>query len=691
TLIYRDAVNGRDERFDDLNLRIVAESLSGPFAAKGSLRAFGIEAAFEATLGRLVEEGATPFNVVVKPVDETARLQVSGAISTHPGTTAVNGRLKGEGQNLARLMESLTGRGSWPSALAQPVSIQGEISVDQRIATVSNLGLELGGFRFAGGMTTKFRPPFDARITLSAAQLDLDGLLTVGPSDLGAEGETGATAADGQEAENVWVLPADANARLEVSVEALIYRGQLIRQLRVDAGLGDGELQLERATALLPGSSDISLTGRFGEADGEAQFDGHLEAASDNLRGLLQWAGADLGAVPSDRLRRMSVSGRVTGSPKQIAISELDLRVDLSRLSGGLVIAPRQRPGFGVGLALDTINLDAYLPSAAARKPQTVASDGEQAGDDGEGAGDGLALLDRFDANLNLRAGSVTLRGATAKDLQVEATLQGGVLEFRTARIGNLAGGEISYIGRVDKVASEPELDGGLEISIGEPVRLASLLGLDPDAFAKVPALSGEGRITGRLEDLALEARVTGAGGRLEIAGALRPAARPPAVDLRLTGRHPSFAALLEMAGRPLPAGSDLGVVDLALRVAGDSGRFRISELKGAFGPARLSGGFDLALDGTGPAISNLDVGIDAAYADAGQLAGLAGLIEPPPAGLGSLEFKTRLNGGPTQARLDELQANIGPIQLAGSVGLDLNGLAPALESYDVSVAAKHP
>ncbi|MDX1576753.1 MAG: AsmA family protein, partial [Kiloniellales bacterium] len=34
---------------------------------------------------------------------------------------------------------------------------------------------------------------------------------------------------------------------------------------------------------------------------------------------------------------------------------------------------------------------------------------------------------------------------------------------------------------------------------------------------------------------------------------------------------------------------------------------------------------------------------------------------------------------------------NIGPIQLAGSVGLDLNGLAPALESYDVSVAAKHP
>ena len=66
----------------------------------------------------------------------------------------------------------LTGRRSWPSALAQPVSIQGEVSVDQRVATVSDLSLELGGFRFAGEMTTSLQPPFDARITLNATQLE---------------------------------------------------------------------------------------------------------------------------------------------------------------------------------------------------------------------------------------------------------------------------------------------------------------------------------------------------------------------------------------------------------------------------------------------------------------------------------------------------------------------------------------
>ncbi len=697
TLIYRDAAGGRDERIDDLNLRIVAESLSGPFAAKGSLRAYGIDGAFEGTLGRLVEEGATPFNVVVKPANETARLQLSGAISTHPGSVAVHGRLKGEGENLARLIDSLTGgAGRWPAALAQDVAIQGEVSVDQRVATISDLSLELGGFRFVGDMTSLLHPPFDARLTLTAAQLDLDHLLEARQTEAGTDGETPATPSSAQEPRQAWVLPADASGRLELSVEALIYRGQLIRQLRVDAALSDGELRLERAAALLPGSSDISLTGSVREADGEAQFEGHVEAASDNLRGLLQWAGADVSAVPTDRLRRMSLSGRVTGSPKQIAISDFDLRMDLSRLSGGLVIAPRKRPGFGVGLALDSINLDAYLPSAAAGDAEAADSGQQQteeeaAAEEEESPGPGFAVLDRFDANFNLRAGSVTLHGATAKDLQIDATLQRGVLEFRTARIGNLAGGEINYLGRVDKIGTEPSLDGSLQLSVSEPVRLAPLFGLDPKALAQMPGFTGEGQITGRLDDLALDAKVSGAGGRIGISGALRPAARPLTFDLRLTGQHPNLAALLELAGRSLPSGSDLGVVDLGLRIAGEPGRFRVSELEGALGPASLTGGFDVALEESGPAVSSLDVLIDAKHPDAGQLAVLAGLVQQPPTGLGSLDLKARLNGGPAQVRLDEFEASVGPVQLSGAVDLSLDGLAPTLESYDLDVAARHP
>jgi len=692
TVIYRDAEGGRDERIDELNARIVAESLDGPFAAKGSMRLHGIGAAFEGTLGRLVDDGATPVNVVVKPAEGTARVQFSGAISSHPGTLAVHGRLKGEGENLAAVIVGLSGAGeSRPDALARAFEIQGEVSVDPQAATVSELSVVVGGVRFTGEMTSLLAPPFDARLTLAAAQIDLDRMLEAQDSADDAGGPPAPAPSGAEDPRKAWVLPADARGRLELSADAVIYRGQLIRQVRLDAALSDGALQLERAMALLPGSSDISLTGSLRQVDGQAEFDGHLEAASDNLRGLLQWAGVDLSRVPSERLRRMSMSGRLTGSPKQIAISDLDLRADLTRVSGGLVIAPRNRPGFGVGLALDSLNLDAYLPSGETRGGDESDSPEQQAEPGGETAAVGLAPLDRFDANLNLRAGAITLHGVTAKDLQVEATLQDGALEFRRARIGNLGGGEVDYVGRIDQIATRPSLDGSLQVSVSEPGRLAPLFDASPEALAGVPGFTGEGRISGGLDDLALDARLSAAGGRLEMAGTLNPRARPLGFDFALTGRHPDLAALLETAGRPLPPDADLGILDLGLRVAGEPRHFRVSELEGAIGPATLSGGFAVAVEDAGAALSELDVLIDVKHPHAGRLARLAGLGARDLGGLGGLDVHARLSGGPAQARLDELAASVGPLQLSGAVALGLRGLDPRLESYDLSVVAKHP
>ena len=45
-----------------------------------------------------------------------------------------------------------------------------------KAATVSDLSLALGGHRFAGEMTSLLAPPYDTRLSLSAAQIDLDQL-----------------------------------------------------------------------------------------------------------------------------------------------------------------------------------------------------------------------------------------------------------------------------------------------------------------------------------------------------------------------------------------------------------------------------------------------------------------------------------------------------------------------------------
>ena len=54
--------------------------------------------------------------------------------------------------------------------------------------------------------------------------------------------------------------------------------------------------------------------------------------------------------------------------PDAVQITDINLRLDASTATGGLAIALRERPGFGLRLDIDRLNLDAYLPKPAENK-----------------------------------------------------------------------------------------------------------------------------------------------------------------------------------------------------------------------------------------------------------------------------------------------------------------------------------
>src|SRR3546814_14495977 len=80
---------------------------------------------------------------------------------------------------------------------------------------------------------------------------------------------------------------------------------------------------------------------------------GSLAAESDNLRGLLHWLGSDVEAVPAQRLRRLVLKTGLEASADRLVLHNTDLRLDVSRLTGGAAIALRERPGLGVALNID--------------------------------------------------------------------------------------------------------------------------------------------------------------------------------------------------------------------------------------------------------------------------------------------------------------------------------------------------
>src|SRR3546814_8320249 len=108
---------------------------------------------------------------------------------------------------------------------------------------------------------------------------------------------------------------------------------------------------------------------------------------------------SDLEAVPAQRLRRLVLKTGLEASADRLVLHNTDLRLDVSRLTGGAAIARRERPGLGVALNIDKVNLDAYLPEPEPEpepEPATEPAPAPAQSATGEGGG-----TDRKNTRLN--------------------------------------------------------------------------------------------------------------------------------------------------------------------------------------------------------------------------------------------------------------------------------------------------
>lgn len=733
TLIYRDAVSGREELVESLDGSLVAESLQGPFIVEGTTIARRIEAGVKLTVGRLVESGATPINFELDLPRSASKLSFSGSLSFDPTPVGLRGRLKGEGENLGTLIADLAPqqRNGLPSFLHNEFKLDAEIAADRQIATIGALTLGLGTTSLTGEATARIGPPHDLAVRLSVSRLDLDKLLadaeprdseaavaqSAGGGTEGAEvapardaaedsNESGGGAASGSDGELAGlVLPDDVTGNLTLSVDALVYRRQVVRQIRLSASLGDGQIAVNQALALLPGGSDLSITGSITGGQTGPRFVGHVEAAADNLRGILDWLGADVSRVPADRLRKMSYASRVDATPQQISLSDIDLRVDVSHLAGGVVIAVRERLGLGVGLSLDNVNVDAYLPLPAAAgeadatgesntqasaQDTASAEETETADSGGTAVMADLGPLDRFDANVNLRVANAKWRGQTIRSVRLEGTLQQGGLVLREASVADLAGSSLRYAGEIASLGTTPAVDGLLEMTVADPVRLAKITGLDSAALERIGPFSLTANLRGPLSNLGFNSKVAALDGRFGFAGTAALLSAAPRFDIAVEAEHPDPAALAARLGGPQDAPSGLGDLKAKAQVAGTPQEVQVSGLQGRVGPLALSGAFGLTL-ASEPRLSAADLAIAVKHPKLADLVKALGLGEGLSSGLGGIDVKARLQGGEGQMALNDLSGSIGPMSLAGSIEASMAGPRPALTGVNLNLHLRHP
>lgn len=659
-VVYR-AAGEEPVRIERIDAVFSARSLDGPFRGEGAFATGGTAIGFQLATGAVGADGVMPATAELALADGAGDALLEGTVSGLDGAPGFDGTVRATAPDPGALLAALpVALEDMPLAALPEGAFSARATVAARADAVSadDIQIRLGESQATGAVSWRGGTAPSLSLEMALNRLDLDGFPPGAPTP--AEPADSPTAAP-DVAALFRALPAGLAASVDLAIDTVTYRGNVMRQARAILALDEGAITVRRASALLPGGADVTLAGRIADGADGPSFVGAVDMAADDLRAVLAWLGLDVAAVPADRLRRIDASADLHARGDRVSASKMDVRIDATRIEGEAAVEFADRLLLSAALAVDAINADAYLPAAGA----------------GNGADGGWPALDGVEAVLALELGALTYGGTRLLGIALDTRLRDGRVTVRRASVADAAGMRFSLAGTARPRGRETTVDLSFEGSARSlsglsalldfesgfrpealgPVSLrgtlagdAASLAVDVDLAARAAEASLSGTITAlpdraagnlalrlhapdaaelarvagitpgaaleRLGALAIEAGIEGgpaeaivllgaeaAGATLQIAGTVETPFAAPRYRVTADLRHPRAAAFAEtLLGAATGVGT--GGLHLTGAVAGDGEAVDIADLAAAVGDARATGALAVRLDGDRPRIS---------------------------------------------------------------------------------------
>lgn len=535
--VLRDGRAGRWQ-IDAIDIEIVAQSPSGPFALQGSFAAAARAFELDARMGRLSPDHVGTLQLTLSALGpRPASLRYNGAVWWHADNPRARGEVTVAGQDMgsaAAMMGDALGHAmaALPSSLNHPFEVSGKLQLDRDRLRLEDLRLGLAETRADGQLSLAFGASPTMTLGLQTEQLELVDLLAARPADLAPLAE----------------LSRALRGEIDLSVAALHYRDRTVDRLRLRLRLsGDGEVAVEQASAILPGQTDLRFAGRLAAAGELIDLRGKVDAVTDDLGALLAWLDIRPPAVASGRLRTLSVSSALALDGDAVRLSETEIRVDATELRGSAALemdgsTDDARPRLALDLMLDRLNIDAYqadlLPTDAAVLLQRALRDA--------------------DADVSMRIERLTWHGLLMRDVAIALRSNQGRLQVSNASLEMAGEADARLNGQVDLESGA--FAWSAEIHTMRVAQLLRRLGLPaPLMLARAPPLTLAVAATGRPGQFDLEVEIDDGAGRLAAIGEAGWVDGRPRYDLELELGHPDVDALIGPLGARTAVGGAAG------------------------------------------------------------------------------------------------------------------------------------
>lgn len=598
---YADHKAGSVEEVRIPELAIQVGSLQGPFRLTGQVVGRGLPLDVDVALASLEPGRSIPITAEIMNEDAGLRLLASAALLGLEDEPRVNGKLSVEVANVAALM-AVVGGGEAPD-VNKPLGLKLETSLRASAVavTLTDTALTLGEEKLTGGLDVSLADPLSLDVHLKGGSIDLDKLMprlmslsAASGGEATASGGTGASPAPGSEAP--FDIPRDLTGAIDLSIEALTYNGETVRNASVKAAIGGGVVTLTKVGADLPAAAKLSVNGTLRARSGKPYFNGGLNANAPDMRAFLQFLGVDVSAIPEGKLKRYETSMNIVGGPEKLNFSNINIGIDQMRLTGNAAVGlTGPRPSIQANLAMNALDADAYLPPADAAAVD-AGKDKSKATKKDDAAGGPFAALASADADIAIRVGSLTYQGSNYRDVTLGIDLANkadgtGALEA-SAKMGGLSGGvKANYISTAASVETAP-LSVKLFFNATSATAIAKALGngdkAPPRHLDGPVAFTAD--IAGNAADASMTALLKTAQGNAKLNGNVKDAMGKPQFALALDAVAPAYRSFMSSLGLPYNKAAPVGALTLSGRVHGSTQKLVVDEIAFAAGENTFKG-----------------------------------------------------------------------------------------------------
>lgn len=607
TQLLIDRGGGHLVRLSDLSGELSAGGPDGPFELTANGLLANIPMRISLQVARRSAKGALPVRLLLSMQDAKAEMRFTGQLA---GTDRwMDGDLTLQGPDagpLIGLLRQISVLQTTDTTAGPAYQLRGRLTADAGRIGIDGIDLQWGASRATGSIDLPRLA--DGSVILAFTSLDLDAL-------------TADTSLS-----SLW--RPTAPLALDLLADQARWRGDILRDLKLTGTWHQNRLSGASAAATLPGATELSLTGDADFSDENMAVEADMTLRSVSLRDTLAWAGLPMDNVPVERLRQAGLTGHLSGKSVELTLTGVDGTLDTTGFKGDLSLSRRDRPGMGLRLTLDRLDLDAYrLPDAPPLWP------------------DLRSRLADIDINAAINAGQLQLAGLPVADLAADIGWTGQALTIRQLTARDVAGLSAQLGGHLAP-------DGGgsshLTATLTGPTLAPLLRALgkpDPMLAERLGPVAIDARLVGDAAKLAVDLRADALGGTTHVGGSIiNPLGNPDQgndLDLKIRMNVPETADPLRLILADWRPAGTLGAMDFFAAVTGSTaGPLTVTDLQGTLAGQQVGGNLRW-VPAQGDASSRIDGDLSLAAFDADRW--LPALTKPDTSW--SLEWTRHMSG----------------------------------------------